>query len=315
MATVPALDRLALTHPRTGITVGIYPSSDPKYDLQLYRAATTQGTSVPTSSKFSELATLGVINGAAAVSYQDSLPLSKTFWWYKARSVRTNYATPSAFTTAVVSQVGILPTTSPGAIPYSGGSALRPVLVNKTTASYRSSGSSAPGSGSVNPGVARDHWLSAALLRPAASSASFVFSTSLPVSVRANLLGARGGKHQKNVGFLPFQIPPGAWFSGITIGLVRKGAQSTASVSLLMGARNLSSAGLRTLATWTATAGSSPAFVSTSPRFWVQVDKFFLLKVTLDSSGGAAGSSCAQFLGAGITTITGSLDIMPAASP
>lgn len=124
MALVPTPDRLALTHPQTGITVGVYPSSDPAYDIQLYRAASTKSgagpTSVPASSKFSELATLGVINGAARVSYVDPLPLSNTLWWYKARSVRTNVATPSAFTTAVVAQVANLPTTAPGAIPFSG---------------------------------------------------------------------------------------------------------------------------------------------------------------------------------------------------
>ncbi len=124
MATVPTQDRLALTHPLTGITVGVYPSSDPFYDIQIYRAASTKSgagpTSVPASSKFSELATLGVINGQASVTYRDSLPLSNTLWWYKARSVKTNVATPSAFTTAVYSQVGIMPTSTPGAIPFTG---------------------------------------------------------------------------------------------------------------------------------------------------------------------------------------------------
>ena len=124
MATVPFQDRLALTHPLTGITVGVYPSSDPFYDIQIYRAASTKSgagpTSVPASSKFSELATLGVINGQASVTYRDSLPLSNTLWWYKARSVKTNVATPSAFTTAVYSQAGLMPTSTPGAIPWSG---------------------------------------------------------------------------------------------------------------------------------------------------------------------------------------------------
>lgn len=125
MALVPTQDRLALTNPRTGITVGLYPSSDPSYDLNLWRAASTQGVSQPTSSKFSDLATLGVINGGAPVPYVDQLSLSKTWWWYKVRSVRTNVATPSAFTTAVVAQAGTLPTTTPGAIPFTG----RPIQV------------------------------------------------------------------------------------------------------------------------------------------------------------------------------------------
>src|SRR5690348_5774080 len=125
MATVPVQDRLALTTPNTGITVGVYPSSDPSYDLQLYRAASTSAGVQPTSSKFSELATLGVLNGAAAVSYRDSLPLSRTWWWYKSRSVKTNYATPSAFTTGVAAQAATLPTSTPGAIPFTG----RPIQV------------------------------------------------------------------------------------------------------------------------------------------------------------------------------------------
>jgi hypothetical protein len=126
MATVPFADRLTLTHPQTGITVGVYPSSDPKYDIQLHRAASTSATVQPASSKFSEIATLGVINGGARVSYVDSLPLSKTYWWYKARSVNTGYATPSAFTTGVNSLAGTLPTTAPGVLPFSG----RPIPVS-----------------------------------------------------------------------------------------------------------------------------------------------------------------------------------------
>src|SRR5690242_6655364 len=142
---VPFGDRLATQVPRTGVMVGLYPSSSPDYDLQLYRAASTTVASVPTSSRFSELATLGVLNGQAGVTYVDSLPLTKTFWWYKARSVRTNVATPSAFTTAVSAQAGILPTSAPGVVPFSG----RPLSVSvrlSTTATLQVASSTGGGS-------------------------------------------------------------------------------------------------------------------------------------------------------------------------
>ncbi len=312
MATVPFQDRLALTHPRTGVTVGLYPSSDPSYDLNLWRSGSTQGVTQPTSSQFSEIATLGVINGGAPVPYVDQLALSKTFWWYKVRSVRTNVATPSAFTTAVVSQSGILPTTTPGAIPYTGGSALRPIISNVTTASYRSSGSTVfPGVGSPT-GTIRTWFINPSQLRAATSSSVLVFSTVMPATAKSNFVAARGGAHRKNVAFLTFTLPAGSFFNSITMGFLRKGPQSTASAKLIKTSRFVSSGAVRTLLNVSASSGGVVVFKSTNPRFWVQPNDFFGLRVVLDSSG---GSSCAQFLGAIVTTNTLSLDVVPTWSP
>jgi len=127
MATVPTQDRLTLTQPKYGITVGIYPSSNPSFDVELQRGISTSATPslvAPTSSRFSQIAVLGVINGGARVDYQDGLPQSNQFYWYRARSIRDGW-TPSAFTTAVNAQSGIIPASIPGAIPFSG----RPINV------------------------------------------------------------------------------------------------------------------------------------------------------------------------------------------
>ena len=204
MATVPFQDRLALTHPLTGITVGVYPSSDPFYDIQIYRAASTKSgagpTSVPASSKFSELATLGVINGQASVTYRDSLPLSNTLWWYKARSVKTNVATPSAFTTAVYSQAGLMPTSTPGAIPWGG----RPVNVGLkfTTVAQLNVVSSSWGTGKLTKTIR----FPAAMMSPGKSGGKFILGSS-GTAVPVLDPGTSSGSQEF---LLPYLMPRGA---------------------------------------------------------------------------------------------------------
>lgn len=125
MVAIPLPDRLSGTHPAYGIGVGIFPSSDPTFDLEIQRGASTSAGTAPSSSQFSQVAVIGVINQSEVV-YRDNLPATKTQWWYRARSIRTGW-TPSAFTSAVGAQSGPLPQgQTPGAVPYSG----RPINVS-----------------------------------------------------------------------------------------------------------------------------------------------------------------------------------------
>lgn len=256
MATVPVQDRLALTHPRTGVTVGLYPSSDPSYDLNLWRAASTSATSQPASSAFSELATLGVINGGAPVAYVDQLSLTKTFWWYKVRSVRTNYATPSAFTTAVTAQAGTLPTTTPGAIPFTG----RPLQVAAVLQTQSAVPTfTAPNISSTNPfNLLAGNYITrtiavgpAACIPASTATRAFAFSTD-----GFGFLTLKPTSTVKQVFVAAVPVPTGAQPTQFDVTLSRQGANSTATVEVFLSGGVLSSARGH-LCTMTATAGAN----------------------------------------------------------
>lgn len=298
MATVPTQDRLALSHPRTGITLGVYPSSDPTYDLQLYRAASTSGTSQPTSSRFSELATLGVINGAARVSYQDTLPLSQTFWWYKAREVRPNFATPSPFTTGVVAQAGVLPTTAPGAVPFSG----RPlnVKVVMTSAAVKS----------TQPVLNTNQIDFNAAAATFGSTASFALSTcsitegTTVAGTGYPLIALRPKTTAVQTAWLNLVVPRGCYPSKLALYFTRKGTHSTATARVSFCRLPFQSVPF-ILTTMSAPAGANlknlgGVITSTlsivSQSAWGQGYNV-TVRLRLASSGGSASTVCAFYGG------------------
>lgn len=278
MALVPTPDRLALTHPQTGITVGVYPSSDPAYDIQLYRAASTKSgagpTSVPASSKFSELATLGVINGAARVSYVDPLPLSNTLWWYKARSVRTNVATPSAFTTAVVAQAATLPTTAPGAIPWGG----RPVNIGLkfTTVAQINVVSSSGGTGKLNKTIR----FPAAMMSPGRSGGKFILGSS-GTAVPVLDPGTSSGSQEF---ILPYLMPRGATVTAWRVQYLRFKPGGTATFRL---AKVSSSGGYSVLKSINGATGSFRSTGSSTVSYTYTTGGGYLLAdISLQRAGG-----------------------------
>jgi len=283
VATVPVgNDRLALTHPKTGITVGLYPSSDPSYDLNLWRAASTQGVSQPTSSKFSELATLGVINGGAPVPYVDQLALTKTYWWYKVRSIKTNVATPSAFTTGVVSQPGILPTSTPGAIPFTG----RPInaQIRLTTQALLALASTA---GSTAGFVQKWRQVGHAAFQPSSTDDVQIVQRSFFVSPRFTNPGV-----QRLIGDV--QFAPGTVLTGLRARVFRGSTKQSVTVTL---ERITGDAGFTlaqasfqhtTAGTWT-TLTETTAFTRT-----VTTGDSFTIGVAWDSTAGSTSVGLEQ---------------------
>jgi len=226
MATVPTQDRLTLTQPKYGITVGIYPSSNPSFDVELQRGISTSATPslvAPTSSRFSQIAVLGVINGGARVDYQDGLPQSNQFYWYRARSIRDGW-TPSAFTTAVNAQSGIIPASIPGAIPFTG----RPINteLRLTTAAVLQIASTA---GSTAGFITKTITFSGGQFQSQTSTGKVTRGTSTSGTVTLGAIQCSSVGGQTCVGFIP--MPPNAVITQLTGECVRQ-ISPAAAVSL-----------------------------------------------------------------------------------
>src|SRR5258708_16812226 len=113
MAGVTA-GRPVFLRPRTGIALGLYPSSDPTCDLELQRA--DPGSTVT----FTPIVRLGVGSGQGAMQYVDQMPQDNLKRFYRLRSGQDDLAA-SAFTNSVSAKPIVIPNGPIATPPLSGG--------------------------------------------------------------------------------------------------------------------------------------------------------------------------------------------------
>lgn len=92
------------------IQVGLYPSSDPGFGIELQR-------SVGSTSNFGQIALISPETGSGFVRYSDVLPHTTATYYYRARHTKPGY-TDGAFTGIVASTVGRLAQFQPGNEPF-----------------------------------------------------------------------------------------------------------------------------------------------------------------------------------------------------
>lgn len=106
---------------KSGLILGISPSSDPTFDVELARATS--------SGVYDTVARLTPKGSGIPVTYTDILPVDNRAWSYKARAVQAGWE-PGDYTTAVTGRAIFLPEVVPNITPLTGKGIGAPLFIS-----------------------------------------------------------------------------------------------------------------------------------------------------------------------------------------
>lgn len=196
---VPSNARILRGAPlKTGVILGVSPSSDPTFDVEFARATS--------SGVYATVARLSPKGAGIPVSYTDLLPDDNAIRLYKARAVKDGWD-PGDYTSAVSAKPIILPEVSPNITPLTGKGIGSPLFIS--TGAPPTVGQAAA---AANVRKYLVFPFSAVVTNSAGSTETFYYDTGLsePIAYVANAPGTANG-------VLAGVLPPGVTIRSLAL--------------------------------------------------------------------------------------------------